>query len=87
MPPAGPAAAKPKTPVVGKERRRMLKAAAWRLARIVHSAPAALLTMELAAMKDLIQQKCPPKKTRGSQRGDALRLAAKLERLRPQAKS
>jgi hypothetical protein len=82
MPPAGAAAFKPKDPSVGKERRRMLKATAWRLSRIIHSAPAALMAMELAAMKDMIQQKCPPKKTHGSQRGDAMRLAAKLERLR-----
>jgi hypothetical protein len=81
-PSSGPSGFKPKQPLVGKERRRMLKATAWRLARIIHSAPAALLTMNLPAMKDMIQQKCPPKKTTGSQRGDAMRLAAKLERLR-----
>jgi hypothetical protein len=81
--PAGAPVIEPKRPKVGKERRRMLKAAAWRLARLVHSAPASLLKMDHAAIEDLIELKCPPSKVRpGSPRGDAMRLAAKLERLR-----
>jgi hypothetical protein len=61
----------------------MRKAAAWRLARIVHSKPAALLALDLPAIEALIEQKCPPKKlSPGGQWGEAMRLAAKIERLR-----
>jgi hypothetical protein len=61
----------------------MLKATAWRLSRIVHSSPQALLKMELSVIEDLIDQKCPPKKfSRGGLWGEAMRLAAKLEQLR-----
>jgi hypothetical protein len=61
----------------------MLKATAWRLARIIHSAPAALLKMDISSLEDLIEQKCAPKKLHEeSQRGEAMRLAAKIERLR-----
>jgi hypothetical protein len=81
--PPGPATFAPKQPATGKERRRMLKAAAWRLSKIIHAAPAALLKMELSLIEDLIEQKCPQKKfSRGGQWGESMRLAAKLERLR-----
>jgi hypothetical protein len=61
----------------------MLKAAAWRLAKIIHSAPAALRAMNISALEDLIEQTCPATKPHEeSQRGEAMRLAAKLERLR-----
>jgi hypothetical protein len=61
----------------------MLKAAAWRLAKIVHAKPSSLVTMEIAALEDLIIEKCPQKhRFDGCQRGDALRLAAKITRLR-----
>jgi hypothetical protein len=79
MPPAGPATFEPKQPATAKQRRRMLKATAWRLARIIHSAPRA---MNISALEDLIEQKCLPKQPHEeSQRGEAMRLAAKLERL------
>ncbi|HWE04526.1 MAG TPA: hypothetical protein VG326_19125 [Tepidisphaeraceae bacterium] len=61
----------------------MLKAAAWRLARIIHAKPAALLAMEIPALHELIEKKCPRKNVdKGSQRGDAMRLVAKVQRLR-----
>jgi len=61
----------------------MLKAAAWRLAKFIHVAPAALLEMDRPTMEDLIEQKCPPgKPLHAGDRGNAMRLAAKLERLR-----
>jgi len=82
-PPAGAAAFEPKQPAEDKQRRRMLKATAWRLSKIVQSAPAALRAMDLSALEDLIEQKCPANKpSEESQRGEAMRLAAKLERLR-----
>lgn len=72
-----------KEPGSGKQRRRILKAAAWRLARLVHAKPASLMAMEPPALRDLIEQKCK----RGQAyewcpRGDALRLATKIIRLR-----
>ncbi len=83
MPPAGPAVLPPKKPATSKQRRRMLKAAAWRLAKIVHAKPAALLAMKMATLEDLVEQKWPPGKLhRGGRRGEAMRLAAKIERLR-----
>jgi hypothetical protein len=61
----------------------MLKATAWRLARIIHSAPAALRAMELSVIEDLIEQKCLRNEPHEeSQRGESMRLAAKLDRLR-----
>jgi hypothetical protein len=60
----------------------MLKAAAWRLAQIIHVAPAALLRMSRPTTEELIAKKCPPgKPLQGGNRGNAMRLAAKLERL------
>jgi hypothetical protein len=54
----------------------MLRATAWRLARIIHSAPAALRAMNISALEGLIEQKCPPKRPHEeSLRGQALRLA------------
>jgi hypothetical protein len=83
MRPAGPATFEPKQPATGNQRRRMLKATAWRLARIIHSKPAELRAMNISAMEDLIEQKCLRKEPHEeSQRGQAMRLAAKLERLR-----
>jgi hypothetical protein len=74
-----------KDPASGKERRRMLKAAAWRLARIVHSKPAALVAMGLPDLLELIDKKCGRVHTYGGDRGDALRLTAKIKRLRQPA--
>ncbi len=81
--PAGPMTVPPKQPASGKKRRSMLKAAAWRLAKIVHAKPASLVAMEIAALEDLIELKCPQKhRFEASQRGDAMRLANKITRLR-----
>ena len=81
--PKGPAILAPKEPASGKKRRRMLKAAAWRLARIVRASPASLMTMEIGQIEDLIETSCPvPVRHGGSEVGEALRLAAKIERLR-----
>jgi len=61
----------------------MLKAAAWRLAKIVYARPAALLAMEIAALEELIEQKCPRKsRSETCQRGPAMRLLEKIVRLR-----
>jgi hypothetical protein len=81
--PKGPAILAPKEPASGKQHRRMLRAAAWRLARIIHARPAALLGMEIPALQELFEQKCP-KKVRhlGWQHGPAMRLLEKIDRLR-----
>ena len=74
----------PKQPASGKKRRRMLKAAVWRLARIIHAKPSSLLAMEINATEELVDRKCPPKQGyQACQRGDAMRLVAKIARLRP----
>ena len=81
--PKGPAKFPPKQPGSGKKRRRMQKAAAWRLAKIVRVKPATLLEMEFSSMEELIEQKCPQLHgQRGCRYGDAMRLAIKIRRLR-----
>jgi hypothetical protein len=83
MPPAGPAVFEAKKPASGKQRRRMLKAAAWRMAKVIHAKPASLLAMKVATLEDLIEQKCPPRKLhQRSGRGEMMRLLAKIARLR-----
>jgi hypothetical protein len=81
--PKGPALISPKEPASGKQRRRMLRAAAWRLSKIVYARPAALLAMESEKLEELIELKCPRKlRSEGCQRGPALRLLEKVVRLR-----
>ena len=65
----------------------MLKAVAWRLARLVHAKPSTLVAAAEPALHDLLERAFPPpgpKAPRISGRGDAARLAAKLLRLRKQ---
>ncbi|HZK79668.1 MAG TPA: hypothetical protein VFC46_01340 [Humisphaera sp.] len=79
----GPATFPPKQPASGKKRRRMLKAAAWRLALIIRVKPATLLDMQFSTMEELIEQECPQwPGQRGCRYGDAIRLAMKISRLR-----
>ena len=80
----GPAVFDPVKPVSGKQRRRMLKAAAWRLARLVHAKPATLMVAEEVKLQELLERAFPPpgpKAPRIAGRGNAERLAAKLLRL------
>jgi hypothetical protein len=50
---------------------------------MIHAKPASLLTMEISATEELVERKCPPKQGfQGGQRGDAMRLVAKIARLR-----
>ena len=79
--PKGPARIPPKQPVSAKQRRRMLKAAAWRLAKIIYARPAALLALDLLALEDLVDRECRQRLSLGDW-GDAVRLAAKIARLR-----
>jgi len=63
----------------------MLKAAAWRLARLLHAKPVTLMTAAEPTLKELLEKAYPPpspKSHRTSGRGLAERLAAKLLRLR-----
>ena len=73
-----PATFEPLEPASGKQRRRMLKAAAWRLARILHLRPA-------DALKGLSQEPkidaAFPDRIITERRGEAARLAAKIWRL------
>ena len=70
-PPAPPIA--PKVPTSGKQRKRMLKAAAWRLAKLAHVLPSIVLTT----------QSLDPILDNASQDpGEARRLAKKIKRLR-----
>lgn len=85
---AGPKSILPSQPASPKQRRRMLKAAAWRLAKIVHAKPVLLLTMEIPALYDLVEEKCPRKKAfEASELGNAMRLADKIKRLRAWTKA
>ena len=62
----------------------MLKAAAWRLAKHLHTKPSLLVAADLDTLEQLVDQKCEGK-VYGSNRGDALRLVEKIARLRPAA--
>ena len=77
--PPGPATFLPKQPASAKQRRAMIKAAAWRLARLLRVRPA-----ELVAENDLAAryQLAFPKPVRGDGHGQAARLIAKIMRLR-----
>jgi hypothetical protein len=79
--PAQPAVIKPLEPASGKQRRQMLKAAAWRLAAVLRVRPSAVLAAEPAALPTLIRQAMARVDVRAS-RGDAMRLVAKIVRLR-----
>ncbi|HET6246671.1 MAG TPA: hypothetical protein VFE47_03150 [Tepidisphaeraceae bacterium] len=64
-------------PLTGKQRRRQLKASAWRLSRIIH-APAHMIIATLKADRSQI----PVLANRtADRRGDAYRLANKIARL------
>jgi hypothetical protein len=80
--PPGPAIFAPNEPETGKQRRRVLKAAAWRLARLLACRPSKLLVTEETALQDLIKERYGGQKRQGSERGDAKRLANKMMRLR-----
>jgi hypothetical protein len=60
----------------------MLKAAAWRLARLLRLRPAAIQSMQPAELWELIEARYAGKKRQGEQRGNGLRLLKKMERLR-----
>jgi hypothetical protein len=63
----------PKVPTTGKQRKRMLKAAAWRLAKLAHVLPRMVLTSPtLDPILDNASQ----------DPGEARRLAKKIKRLR-----
>ena len=76
--PPGRARIDPRKPMSGKERRRMLKAAAWRLARIIHVRPAEVI-LKLAAEPKL--EALLGGRGIIERRGEAARLAAKIRRL------
>ncbi len=75
----GPSTVPPFEPKSGKQRRRMLKSAVWRLAKLAHVAPAALLKTE--DLQSIIE-KVDANSDSTSEVGDAARLVAKIERLR-----
>ena len=76
--PAGAARIEPRQPTSGKDRRRMAKAAAWRLAKIIHARPAEVLKVTAGQPKlDLAF----PGRVAIERRGEAARLAAKIWRL------
>ncbi|HZL35169.1 MAG TPA: hypothetical protein VFC78_07660 [Tepidisphaeraceae bacterium] len=81
-PPPGAARFKPIEPASGKQRRRMAKAAAWRLGRLLHVRPA-----EVLASRDLqpMIESALPRLVKDGGRGQAARLAAKISRLRERA--
>lgn len=63
----------------------MLKAVAWRLARLVHAKPSSLIAASEEKLEELMDRAFPPpapKTPRISGRGEAARLAIKLMRLR-----
>jgi len=63
----------------------MIKAVAWRLARLVHAKPSTLVAAPDAKLLELIDRAFPPpapKVPRISGRGEAERLRLKLLRLR-----
>jgi len=79
--PAGPTTIAPKLPATGKQRRRMLKAAAWRLAALLRMRPSAVLAPDAVGLEKLVEQASSRVELRG-RIGDASRLAAKIVRLR-----
>jgi hypothetical protein len=77
--PQGPARVEPSIPASGKQRRRMAKATAWRLATLIHMRPSDLLNnADLPA----VLEKARAHPSEGANPGEAARLAAKLLRLR-----
>lgn len=76
--PAGAARIDPRQPTSGKQRRRMVKATAWRLAKIIHVRPAEVLKA-LASQPKL--ELAFPGRTAAERRGEAARLAVKIWRL------
>ena len=76
--PPGAARIAPQTPTSGKQRRRMVKATAWRLAKIIHVRPAEVLKA-LATQPKL--EVAFPGRTAAERRGEAARLAVKIWRL------
>lgn len=75
---AGPARIEPRKPVSGKDRRRMMKAAAWRLAQLMHVRPSDVI-------KTVLENPRPEQllavQTVRENRGEAFRLVAKIRRL------
>ena len=82
--PAGPARIEPRQPVSGKQRRQMLKAASWRLAKIIHVRPADVMKT-IAAQRKL--DLAFPNVALVERRGEAARLAAKIWRLAAKPKA
>jgi hypothetical protein len=76
--PAGPARIEPRQPTGSKDRRRMLKAAAWRLAKIIHVRPAEVL--KALAMQPKLDAAFPNRAS-DERWGEAARLAVKVWRL------
>ena len=76
--PGGAARIEPRQPASGKQRRRMMKAAAWRLAKIIHVRPADAIKT-LAAQPKL--ELAFPGRALAERRGEAARLAVKIWRL------
>jgi hypothetical protein len=61
----------------------MLKAAAWRLAILVHATPAAIMAMDARGLKEIVEQRLHGgARGQGRLRGDARRLVEKIKRLR-----
>ncbi len=79
--PAGPTIIAPKLPASGKQKRRMLKAAAWRLAALLRMRPSAVLAPDAVGLEKLVEAASSRVDLRG-RIGDASRLAAKIVRLR-----
>ena len=84
--PKGPSQIVAKKPASGKQRRRMLKAAAWRLAKQLHAKPSDIMASGVETLEQLIDARCE-KRVYGSNRGDAFRLMEKILRLRRPAKA
>ena len=82
--PAGPARIEPRQPVSGKQRRQMLKAASWRLAKIIHVRPAEVVKA-LSVQRRL--DVAFPNVAIAERRGEAARLATKIWRLAAKPKA
>ncbi len=68
-------------PTSNKQRRRMLKAAAGRLAALVGTTPASILAADAGALDGMVRALVSGKRS-DSRPGDARRLANKVKRLR-----
>ena len=60
----------------------MLKAAAWRLSRLLRAKPSTIVTANTQLLEDMLVKAFPRVGHRGSGRGPAARLVAKVLRLR-----